>query len=115
MEIDAKLKAIELDIDQTKCLIEEQKALQNNENNEKCRIEKIFEKKQENREDNEKKIAKIVKETKESFLSTQSLDERQTQTSERGKSCGPVATYPVDENIKANQKGYECYYGCRIF
>jgi len=110
-EIDTKLKAIDLDIDQTKFLIEEQKTLQKNDPY-NSNVEKNVETTQE---ENEKKTVKnIAKEQDDSFLSFQSQDDsRQTLSSERMKSMGPVASYQVDENIKPFAKNYECYV-CRI-
>ena len=110
MDIDARLKAIDMDIDQTKYLIEEQR------NSTKVHKEK-HEKKHdiilESDEDIEKKEKKHkIKENLESMLT--STEEPPTiSTKEILKNIQPAATYPVDEKFHTC-KSYECYV-CMIF
>lgn len=107
-DMDSRMKAIDLDIEQTKFLIEEQKAMQKMENYEKKAV-------QEKSIEEEKKIKKNKGfENNDSFLTSQTQEDRETQSS--FKSSKIFATsYPVDEKIKSNDRNYYPCYVCRIF
>lgn len=97
------MKAIELDIEQTKFLIEEHKAMQKMENYEKKAVH-------EKSTEEEKKIKK----NNDSFLTSQTQEDRETQSSFKNSKIF-ATSYPVDEKIKSNERNYYPCYVCRIF
>ena len=103
------IKAIDLDINQTKFSIEEQKTyFDKNEKNEKNEKHAKNEKNEKN-EKNDKNgdNLKIYKENNNFF-------HEETEASMRESILVLSSSYPVDEQLKTSEKSYECY-ACIIF